>query len=108
MDPAAAPPLPRLTGWLPLFLLFCLMLPVTGMVPVLPELTLGRFAALGEFQSHLFMSVNMLGALIGAPLAGLLSDRLGRRKPLAVVALAANGLALLAIAHALEAADAYG
>lgn len=108
MDSAAPAPHSRLTGCLPLILLFCLMLPVTAMVPVLPALTLGRFAGLGEFQSHLFMSVNMLGALIGAPLAGLLSDRLGRRKPLAVAALAANGLALLAIAHALKAADAYG
>ena len=87
----------RLASWLPLFLLFCLMLPVTAMVPVLPALTSGRFAGLGQFESHLFMSINMFGALLGAPVAGLLSDRIGRRKTLAVAALAANGLFLLAL-----------
>lgn len=88
----------HLASWLPLFLLFCLMLPVTAMVPVLPALTSGRFAGLGQFESHLFMSINMFGALLGAPVAGLLSDRIGRRKTLAVAALAANGVFLLALA----------
>ncbi len=90
---------PEFTGphLLPLLLLFGLMLPVTGMVPVLPDFTVARFAGLGQFESHLFMSINMIGALIGAPIAGLLSDRIGRRMPLAVVALAVNGLALLAL-----------
>ncbi len=82
---------------IPLLLLFGLMLPVTGMVPVLPDFTVARFAGLGQFESHLFMSANMIGALIGAPIAGLMSDRIGRRKPLAVVALAVNGVALLAL-----------
>lgn len=94
-DAAARPD--RVAGWLPLLLLFCLMLPVTAMVPVLPALTGGRFAGLGQFGSHLFMSINMFGALLGAPVAGLLSDRIGRRKALAVGALAANGLFLLAL-----------
>ncbi len=82
---------------LPLLLLYGLMLPVTGMVPVLPDFTAQRFPGLGQFASHLFMSVNMIGALVGAPVAGLLSDRLGRRRTLAVGALAVNGLTLLAI-----------
>src|SRR5690606_1177721 len=85
---------------LPLLLLYGLMLPVTGMVPVLPDFTAQRFPGLGQFASHLFMSVNMIGALVGAPVAGLLSDRLGRRKALAVGALAVNGLTLLGIAWA--------
>ena len=93
---------------LPLLLLYGLMLPVTGMVPVLPDFTAQRFPGLGQFASHLFMSVNMIGALVGAPVAGLLSDRLGRRKALAVGALAVNGLTLLGIAWAYSSAESYG
>lgn len=92
---------------LPLLLLYGLMLPVTGMVPVLPDFTAQRFPGLGQFASHLFMSINMIGALVGAPVAGLLSDRLGRRRTLAVGALAVNGLTLLAIAWAYSRADSY-
>lgn len=91
----------------PLLLLYGLMLPVTGMVPVLPDFTAQRFPGLGQFASHLFMSVNMVGALVGAPVAGLLSDRLGRRKALAVAALAVNGLTLLGLAFAYAQADSY-
>lgn len=93
---------------LPLLLLYGLMLPVTGMVPVLPDFTAQRFPGLGQFASHLFMSVNMIGALVGAPLAGLLSDRLGRRRMLAVAALAVNGLTLLGIAWVYAHGESYG
>lgn len=92
---------------LPFLLLYGLMLPVTAMVPVLPAFTVQRFPELDAFASHLFMSVNMIGALAGAPLAGLLSDRLGRRKVLAVAALSANGLILLAIAAVYQQASSY-
>ncbi|MDY6978941.1 MAG: MFS transporter [Pseudomonadota bacterium] len=74
--------------------LYLLMLPVTAMVPVLRELTLGRYPGLGEFEQHLFMSANMFGALLFAPLAGLLSDWWRRRKPIIVMALALNALSL--------------
>jgi MFS family permease len=103
-DPNTDPHAGFSAAWLPLVLLFGLMLPVTAMVPVLPDFTVARYAGLGEFASHLFMSANMLGALVGAPLAGLMSDRLGRRRLLAVGALAANGLVLLAIATELAVA----
>lgn len=92
---------------LPLLLLYALMLPVTGMVPVLPDFTAQRFPGLGQFASHFFMSINMIGALIGAPIAGLLSDRIGRRRTLAVGALALNGCALLGIAWAWRNIDSY-
>ena len=95
------------TPLLPLLLLYGLMLPVTAMVPVLPDFTAQRFPGLGQFASHLFMSINMIGALLGAPVAGLLSDRMGRRKALAVAALALNGLTLLGIAWAYQRADSY-
>ena len=62
---------------------------------------------LGQFASHFFMSINMIGALLGAPIAGLLSDRLGRRKVLVVVALSVNGLTLLGIAYAYRHLDSY-
>lgn len=76
-------------------LVFLLMLPVTGMVPVLSELTVGRHPEVGDFGRHLFMSINMIGALLAAPLAGLASDLLGRRAPLIVAALWVNGASLL-------------
>lgn len=75
--------------------LFLLMLPVTAMVPVLTALTQGRYPDVGSFARHLFMSVNMLGALLAAPLAGLASDSLGRRTSLIAAGLIVNGLALL-------------
>jgi MFS family permease len=76
------------------------MLPVTGMVPVLTELTQGRYPGTGDVARHLFMSVNMVGAIVAAPLAGLASDSLGRRMPLIAMGLAVNGLALLLIGGA--------
>ena len=77
-----------------ILLLYLLMLPVTGMVPVLRELTVGRYPGLGEFEQHLFMSANMLGALLFAPLAGLLSDLWHRRKVLIIAALLLNALSV--------------
>jgi MFS family permease len=75
--------------------IYLLMLPVTAMVPLLYQLTEGRYPGLSDLDRHLFMSANMAGALLFAVLGGLLSDRLGRRKLLIVPALAINGLALL-------------
>ncbi|GAB4291909.1 MAG: MFS transporter [Thiohalomonadaceae bacterium] len=75
--------------------LYLLMLPVTGMVPVLRELTGGRYPHLSDFAQHLFMSANMVGALLFVPLAGLLSDLWQRRKVIIVAALALNALSLL-------------
>jgi predicted MFS family arabinose efflux permease len=78
-------------------LLYALMLPVTGMVPVLEGLTVGRYPELSEFHRHLFMSANMFGALLCVPLVGLLSDALRRRRVLILVALALNTLTLYAL-----------
>ncbi|TDY00571.1 MFS transporter [Thiohalophilus thiocyanatoxydans] len=75
--------------------IYLLMLPVTGMVPVLRELTLGRYPQLGDFEQHLFMAANMFGALLFVPIAGLLSDWWRRRKAIIVAALAVNALSLL-------------
>lgn len=76
-------------------IIYLLMLPVTAMVPVLRDLTAGRYPGLGEFEQHLFMSANMLGALLFVPLAGLLSDWWRRRTVIIVAALAVNTLSLL-------------
>ena len=75
--------------------IFLSMLPVTMMVPVLKELVGDRFAA-GSFWVHSFMSINMIGAVIFAPLGGALADRLGRRKPIIIVAALVDA-ALLAL-----------
>ncbi len=77
--------------------IYLLMLPVTGMVPVLSGLTADRYPETGDLARHLFMSINMIGALVAAPLAGLLSDSLGRRVPLIAAAFVVNGLSLMMI-----------
>lgn len=79
--------------------IFVLMLPVTAVVPALEELTGGRHPELSDFDKHLFMVANMLAALIFAPLAGRLSDRSGRRKPIILGAMLANALVLVLLAQ---------
>ncbi len=66
---------------------FMIMLPVTAVVPLLYELTEGRFPGSGDLDRHLFMSSNMAGSLVMALTAGLWSDRLGQRKALIVPSL---------------------
>ncbi len=84
--------------------LFLTMLPVTMIVPVLREVVADRFAA-SSFWTHAFMSANMVGAVVAAPVGGVLADRMGRRKPILVAALALNSclLWLLMKATSLEA-----
>lgn len=54
------------------------MLPVTVVVPVLKELVGQRFAA-AAFWTHSFMAINMIGAVLAAPLVARIADRAGRR-----------------------------
>ncbi len=58
-----------------------IMAPVTLPVPILRGLVGERFEV-SELLTSLFMSVNMIGAAIAAPLAGALADRIGRRRGL--------------------------
>lgn len=78
---------------------FMTIVPVTLVVPVLKPLVQDRYGV-GELATSLFMSVNMLGAILAAPLAGLLSDSLGRRKVLVLVGLAADAVLLAGLALA--------
>jgi MFS family permease len=78
---------------------FLTILPVTLVVPVLKGLVQDRYGV-GELATSLFMSVNMLGAIVAAPLAGWVSDRLGRRKPLVLGGLCVDALLLMALAAA--------
>ncbi len=73
-----------------------IMAPVTLPVPILRELVGDRFEV-SEFLTSLFMSVNMIGAAISAPMAGALADRIGRRRPLIIGALLADALCFLAM-----------
>ncbi len=73
-----------------------IMAPVTLPVPILRELVGDRFEV-SEFLTSLFMSVNMLGAALAAPLAGALADRIGRRRPLVIGALILDALLFLAM-----------
>ncbi len=70
-------------------LAFLTLIPVTLPVPILRPLVHDRFAV-SETLTSLFMSINMIGALLAAPLAGMLADRFGRRRELIVAALAAD------------------
>jgi len=78
---------------------FLCILPVTLVVPVLGPLVQDAFGV-SEFAAALFMSVNMVGAVLAAPLVGLFSDRLGRRRPLLIAALLTDALLLAALAQA--------
>ncbi len=79
------------------FITFVTMLPVTMLVAPLKELIGDRFEA-GSFWTHSFMSVNMIGAILAAPIIGLLSDRAEQRRRIAALALATDGALLMGMA----------
>lgn len=72
------------------------LVPVTLPVPVLRELVLERFSV-SELATSTFMSINMVGAILAAPVAGALSDRFGRRRPFIVGALLVDALCFWAL-----------
>jgi MFS family permease len=72
------------------------LLPVTLPVPVLRELVQQRFGV-SELATSAFMSVNMVGAFLSAPLVGALADRIGRRRALLIGALALDAACFLAL-----------
>lgn len=72
------------------------LVPVTLPVPVLRALVQERFGV-SELLTSLFMSINMAGAVLAAPLAGALADRFGRRPALVVVALVLDAVCFLAL-----------
>ncbi len=73
-----------------------IMAPVTLPVPILRSLVSDRFEV-SDLLTSLFMSVNMMGAALAAPLAGALADRFGRRRPLIVAALIVDSICFLAM-----------
>ncbi|MCR9095516.1 MAG: MFS transporter [bacterium] len=73
-----------------------IMMPVTLPVPILRELVGERFAV-SELLTSLFMSINMIGAAIAAPIAGALADRIGKRRPLVIGALVVDALCFVAM-----------
>jgi MFS family permease len=78
-------------------LLFLSMLPVTLLVAPLKELIAERYGA-SAFWTHSFMSVNMIGAVMAAPLLVLLSDRPRARRKVAALALASDAVLFSAMA----------
>lgn len=82
----------RVLGLLALLML----IPVTLPVPILRTLVHERFGV-SEALTSLFMSINMIGAVIAAPLAGLAADRFGRRRELIVAALILDGFCFIAL-----------
>lgn len=77
-------------------LAFLMLVPVTLPVTVLRGLVQERFAV-SELLTSLFMSINMIGAVLAAPLAGAIADRRGRRADLIVAALLCDALLLHAL-----------
>jgi MFS family permease len=74
-----------------------MLLPVTLPVTVLRALVHERFGV-SELLTSLFMSINMIGAVLAAPIAGALADRFGRRRDWIVAALALDAACLAALA----------
>ena len=75
---------------------FLTLVPVTLPVPVLRAFVQERFGV-SELLTSLFMSINMVGAVVSAPLAGALADRFGRRRELLVAGLLVDALLLYAL-----------
>lgn len=75
---------------------FLTIIPVTLVVPVLKSLVQDTWGV-GVLATSLFMSANMVGALVAAPLAGALADKLGWRKGLIVAALLVDAALLAAL-----------
>jgi MFS family permease len=73
-----------------------MMLPVTLPVPVLRGLVQDRFQV-SDLLTSLFMSVNMIGAVLAAPIAGAIADKFGHRKQLIACALAMDSLCFLTL-----------
>jgi len=73
-----------------------ILVPVTLPVTVLRGLIQERFGV-GEFLASLFMSINMVGAVVAAPLAGAIADRRGRRRGLLIAALVCDAILLEAL-----------
>ncbi len=73
-----------------------ILVPVTLPVAILRELVQARFDV-SETLTSLFMSVNMLGAVFAAPIAGALADRHGRRREIVSAALVVDGVLLAAL-----------
>ena len=80
-------------------LLFVSMVPVTLLVAPLKELVGDRFGA-SPFWTHSFMSMNMIGAIMAAPLIGRWSDTRGRRARVAAWALVADAVLLAGMSFA--------
>ena len=73
-----------------------MLVPVTLPIAVLRPLVQERFAV-SELLTSLFMSINMVGAVLAAPLAGALADRFGRRREMIAAALVVDAACLLAL-----------
>ena len=73
-----------------------MLVPVTLPVPVLRGLVQERFQV-SAFETSVFMSINMVGAFLAAPLAGALADRYGQRKTLIVLALLVDSVCFFSI-----------
>lgn len=75
------------------------MIPVTLLVTVLKELVSLRFAV-SSFWTHLFISTSLIGAILFAPLAGLIIDKNKHRRRLLAGALLGNSACFAAMAMA--------
>jgi MFS family permease len=73
-----------------------IMAPVTMPVPVLRELVHDRFGV-SELLTSLFMSINMVGALVAAPFVGALVDRVGRPRAILTSALLLDSLCFVTL-----------
>jgi len=67
------------------------MLPVTLIVTVLKELISLRFSV-SLFWAHAFMSTSLFGAILFAPLAGMIVDYMPSRRSVIIIALVLNAI----------------
>ncbi len=85
--------LPR-SVWVLAILVFSTMLSSTLLIPVVRPFIAAVHGG-DERLMHAFMSVNMLGAIIGAPLAAAWADRTGKRRRMLIVLACTDATLLL-------------
>lgn len=92
---SAAPPRGLSIG-LSALLVVGAMLPATIVIPVVRSFVAAHWPQ-QEWVMHAFLAVNLLGAVVGGPVVAVRAERAGRRRLVAGVAAALDGLTLIAI-----------
>ncbi len=83
------------SDWLLATLIFSSVVSSTLLIPILRPFFANSHPD-SEWAMHAFMSVNMLGGILGAPMLGAIADRVGQRRQMIVGLAVLDGIFLIA------------